>query len=206
MLLGYIVSEEKIKLDNFIVVNSIPQDSELPKLIVGLDFIKRSNIKVSILNKNVSKNCFWTYSSKEKKSDYLEDLENFKNYCLNNFLKDIVYYYIDPFSLKFSQIKKIINKVKKNGIKLFYSDEKMCYIFVDKVTLGLNWEVLNYFNIEKNKILNYIEKNNFCHLPNDEIFNECMVESNKHNDKKIIPYLYYLKKYGEQNIISDIHR
>jgi hypothetical protein len=33
MLLGYIVSEEKIKIDNFLVVNSIPQDTDLPKLI-----------------------------------------------------------------------------------------------------------------------------------------------------------------------------
>jgi hypothetical protein len=82
----------------------------------------------------------------------------------------------------------------------------MCYIFFDGITIGINWSTLDYFNIDKNKILNHLKMNNFCNLPKDEIFNECMVESNKNNDKKIIPYLYYLKKYGEQNIISNIRR
>jgi hypothetical protein len=204
MLLGYIVSNEKIKLDNFEVVKTLPSDTNLPKLIVGLDFIRKSDIKISILNKNVSKNCFWTYSSKEKKSDYLEDLEKFKKHCTDNFLKNIKYFYIDPFNLKFSQVKKIINKFNKNTDGLFYYDSTMCYIYFDGIIFGLHWDSLEYFNIKKNKVIDYIKSKKFNTLPKDNIFNECMIESKDFNNKKIIPYLYYIKKYDKQNIIGNI--
>ena len=58
MKLGYIVSENNIKLDNFITINSLPSDNDLPVLIVGREFSKKLNVKTSILKKKIDSNTF----------------------------------------------------------------------------------------------------------------------------------------------------
>lgn len=204
MVLGYIVSEEKINIDNFKLSSSLPEVEELPKIIIGREFSKKLNIKTSLLDKKINSNTFWTYSKKEKKSEYTEDIEKFKKFCIENFLKKISYYYIDPFSLKYSQIKKIVTKFKNNNIGVFYINSDMCYIYFDKIIFGLHLDTISYFGITKNKIIKWLTSNNFSLLSGGEIFNKCMENSQKINNVKVLPYLYYLEKYDKQNFIGDI--
>jgi hypothetical protein len=120
MKLGYIVSDNNIKLDNFITINSLPSDNDLPVLIVGREFSKKLNVKTSILKKKIDSNTFWTYSSKEKKSEYTDDIELFKNFCITKFLNGIKYYYIDPFSMNMSSMKRMVSKIKELKSGLIY--------------------------------------------------------------------------------------
>ena len=196
MVLGYLISEKKIDLKGFRVINSLEQiNDELPKLIIGRDFSKKLNVKISILNKKINKNTFWTYSNVEKKSEYNDDLESFKKFCINSFINRIKYYYIDPFQLKYSHIKRLINKLNQVEKGLMYVDDKMCYFLMDDVTYGLHLETLNYIGIEKDKILSYLKSNNFRILPKDEIFNECMEQIENTECIRVLPYLYHLKLY-----------
>lgn len=204
MILGYILSEEKIDIDNFINLKTLSNENDLPKIIVGREFSKKLNIKTSLLDKKISKNTFWTYTKKEKKSEHLEDIEKFKRFCIDNFLKKITYYYIDPFSLSYTQLKKIILKFKGNKFGLFYFNSNMCYIFFDNILFGINWESMEYVGISKNKIIEWLKSNNFSTLPEDEIFNKCVGESEKLDNIKILPYLYYTKKYDKQDLVGNI--
>lgn len=204
MTLGYIISDDKIKVDTFKNINFLPENNELPILIVGREFSKKLNIKASILNKKIDNNTFWTYSQKEKKSEYLEDIEKFKRFCIDNFLKKINYFYIDPFNLKYSQLKKIIKKFKENKSKVFYYNSDMCYIYFDEIIFGIHWETIEYFGIDKSKIIEWLKLNYFSALPKDEIFNKCMEDTQKLNNVKILPYLYYTKIYDKQDFVGNL--
>lgn len=206
MILGYIVSKDKIKIENFKCIDSLPSDNDIPKIIIGREFSKELNVKTSVLDKKIDKNSFWTYSQKEKKSEYLEDIEKFKIFCIDNFLKKINYFYIDPFSLKYSQVKKIIKKFKDNKLGLFYFNSDMCYIYLDKIIFGIHWETIQYVGISKNKIIEWLKSNNFSILSKDEIFNKCMEDSQKLNNAKILPYLYYTRIYDKQDFVGDLSR
>jgi hypothetical protein len=205
MKIGYIISETTIDLKNFENLKSLDNiNDDLPKLIVGREYSKKLNIKTSLLNKVINKNTFWTFSQDEKKSEYKDDIESFKNLCYQTFMKSIPYFNLDPFSLNYTQTKRLILKVKelKNG--LIYDEGKMCYIYFNKVIFGIHWETFEYIGLSREKIIKYLKTNNFIILPKNEIFNECMEESKILNDKKIIPYLYYLKENDEKNIVGDV--
>ncbi len=204
MVLGYIVSENKIKIDNFKNIDSLPNDNSLPKIVVGREFSKKLNLKTSVLDKKVNNNTFWTYSQEEKKSEYVEDIEKFKKFCIDNFLKKITYFFIDPFSLKYSQVKKIIKKFKDYGSGLVYFNSSMCYIYLDKIIFGIHWETIEFMGITKNKIIEWLKSNNFSILSKDEIFNKCMEDSQKLNNIKILPYLYYTRIYDKQDFVGNL--
>lgn len=204
MTLGYIISENKIKIDSFKNDDSLPDNDDLPKIIIGREFSKKLNLKSSILDKKINSNTFWTYSQKEKKSEYVEDIEKFKRFCIDNFLKKINYFFIDPFSLKFSQIKKIIKKFKDSKSGLVYFNSSMCYIYLDKIIFGIHWETIEFLGISKNKIIDWFKRNNFSILGKDEIFNKCMEDSQKLNNIKILPYLYYTRIYDKQDLVGNL--
>jgi hypothetical protein len=195
MIIGNIVYENELKFDDFKQVDSINSiENSLPKLIVGKEYCKKMGFKISILNKKIDKNTFWTFSPEERKSEFNDDFQSFKKHCLNVFLNNIEYYYIDPFQLKYSSAKKIINKIKTNTDGLYYIKNKMCYIYFNNITLGINFEVLEYIGIQEKKIINHLESNKFKTLLIDKIFNECTEMVNETNNIKVLPYLYYHKK------------
>lgn len=203
MVLGYIISEGKIDVENFINLNSlIDIDDELPRLIVGREFGKTLGLKPSILNKKMGKYSYWTYSPSEKKSEYTDDLELFKKTSIELFLSKVKYFYIDPFNLTLTQIKRLIGKVNEVTNGLVYYETKMCYIFYDGMTYGINWDVMEYLGIGKQRLINYLKDKNFKILLKDEIFNKCMFET---NNIKVLPYLHYLKTYDQQDLISVFH-
>lgn len=206
MKLGYILSENNIKLDNFITINSLPSDNDLPVLIVGREFSKKLNVKTSILKKKIDSNTFWTYSSKEKKSEYTDDIEFFKNFCITKFLNGIKYYYIDPFSMNMSSMKRMVSKIKELKSGLIYDNKDMGYILFNDTIFGLHWKTLEYVGISKEKIFKYLKNNNFNVLPKDEIFNICIDETKKLNNIKVLPYLYKLRVYDGQNIVGNFYQ
>lgn len=198
MLLGYIISENKIELNNFKNLNYLEStDDSLPKLFVGKEFTKNLGVKISILNKKISKNSFWTYSSKEKKSEFNDDLDAFKKHCLSSLLNNIKYFYIDPYQINFTYFKKLMNKIKSVNDGIFFETDKMCYIYFDELTMGVNYDSLEYMGIKKDKVIKLLLSNNFKTLPKDEIFIECMEIVKKIDNIKVLPFLYYHKKYDK---------
>ena len=52
-------------------------DSDLPKLIIGLELSKRHIDNFSIIEKKANDNLYWTFKKTEKRNDYEKDLNNF---------------------------------------------------------------------------------------------------------------------------------
>lgn len=160
MILGYIVTEKKIKgIDGFVEqVDDISlADSTKPILIVGWKTAKRDGRYSSILDKQIDDKVFWTFSKSESRADFEEDLKNFYIFIYNNILNNIIYNNINIFKLKYNKIKKLLNILKNKSI---YLSNNMLYIPHEGKVLGLSISILEYCGISREKILKKIKELN----------------------------------------------
>ena len=81
MYIGNIVSQVDIKADKlFNLIKDINKiEPELPTLIIGWEFVKviYGDNKPSILEKQISENVYWTFTKKERRVDYEEDIKKY---------------------------------------------------------------------------------------------------------------------------------
>ena len=87
MILGYIVTDRKINgISDFIeqVKDISLADGMKPILVVGWKKAREMDGYVSILDKKLSDNVFWTFSKTEDRSKLEEDLKWFNEYIINN--------------------------------------------------------------------------------------------------------------------------
>ena len=189
--LGYIVTDRKLKdIDGFVEqVNDISlADTTKPILVVGWKNAKNYDGYTSILEKQLGENIYWTFSKSESRSDFEEDLQNFYNIIYNNILKNINYYYINIFKLKYSKIKKLYNILFSKENKSIYISSGMVYIPYEDKIIGLSLSVLEYCGIKAEKVLRRIKSN-----PNNNVFeddNKFVFKLTKRlgNKKYAVPY------------------
>ena len=161
MILGYIVTEKKLKnIDGFVEqVDDISlADSTKPILIVGWKKAKEHPKYSTILEKQLDEHVYWTFSKSESRSDFEDDLRIFYNIIYNNILNNIKYYYINIYKLKYSNIKKLYNLILTSGeVKNIYLSNSLLYVPHDGKILGLSLTDLEYCNIPIDKVLNKIK-------------------------------------------------
>jgi hypothetical protein len=200
MYLGNIVTDEKLNIEYYNICNDIDNiDETLPTLIIGWKKTKSiiGEGNVSILHKKINEKLYWTFDSKERKSDMDLDLETFINVCVNKYGDNIPYVYLDILygkrKINFKIIKKILS-LKQTFT--YITENDMLYIYGENIIFGIDLEMVEYVSNKKNKILNKINefKNNV--FVNNQIFNIGKDLLDKINNKKrLTPYLY-----------SDVHR
>lgn len=171
MILGYIVTEKKVKnIDSSVAqVSKLEEaDATKPILLVGWKKAKKHSNYSSILERQIGENLYWTFNKSESRSDFEEDLEKFYNIIYNNILNNIIYYYIDIFKLKYNKIKKIYNIILSNNKYNIYISKNIVYIPFDcNKILGLSLDILEYCGIKREKVLNIIKSN-----PNVRIYED----------------------------------
>ena len=115
MNVGNIVTNSKIDIENFKVCRKIDNiDSNLPTLIIGWENTKELlGEQVSILHKQIDTFTFWTFSPKERKSEYEIDLDSFISKCYNSFGEHLPYVYLDLLmgsrKINFRIIRKMLS-------------------------------------------------------------------------------------------------
>jgi hypothetical protein len=161
MILGYIVTEKKLKnIDGFVEqVDDISlADTTKPILIVGWKKAKEHPKYSTILEKQLDEHVYWTFSKSESRSDFEDDLRIFYNIIYNNILNNINYYYINIYKLKYSNIKKLYNLILTSGkVKNIYLSKSLLYISYESTILGISLSVLEYCGIPTDKVLNKIK-------------------------------------------------
>ena len=96
MYIGRIITNAK-KIDSFEFIdktNDISKiDSTIPTLIVGKSLAESmfGKDKVKILDRQLGKNLYWTYSKTEKRSAYEEDINEFNDFVIAYMLKNTKY-------------------------------------------------------------------------------------------------------------------
>jgi hypothetical protein len=199
MYVGNIVTESKLDVESFGIYNNIDAiDNDLPTLIIGWKKVKKLyGDKVSILHKQLNFNTYWTFSPKERKSEYETDTDSFFTYCYNFFGQNIPYVYLDVLLGKKRVNLKIIKKILtlKNPIT-YISENNMVYIYGENIIFGLDLNVVKLFEGKYEKILNKVKSLENNTLVDLEIFNKCedLILKLKNKDK-YIPYIY---EYGHK--------
>lgn len=191
-ILGSIVTKKNIKENiGFVeIVNDIEcvNDKTKPILIIGYKEAKLLYPNISILEKKISNNIFWTFSKNEKKYEYDKDIKWFYNYVIISAINNINYYYINIINLKYNQIKNIINILNNNIKKYIYINNNIIYIYYNNYILGLSLEMTDYAGFERNKILKYVKNSYNSVIKYSDAFLDLSLKKIINNKKYVIPY------------------
>ena len=200
MYIGNIVTDNIIKDNDFKVCTSIDLiDETLPTLIIGWKLVKEMyGDNVSILHKKINQRTYWTFNKRERKIDFENDLELFKDFCIESFGENIPYVYFDILYGKKSINYRILRKLLslKNPIT-YIDDNGMVYIYSENIIFGIDLNILDFFKGKKDKVIKKLKniKNNV--FANNEIFNsngDLLIKVK--NKKRLIPYITNILNNG----------
>lgn len=173
-------------------------DNKLPTLIVGYNKASEIIDNFSILKKEYNNGMLrWTFSKTERRSDYIKDLEIFKEYCMMQKVKGIKYIYIDIISYGYNRIKKLIHYINSNDKKLCFLTRNSNFIFIysEKYNTiwGLSLTLCDYIGVDKQKVVNKIRKNKTNRfIQNIGIISEDFRKKIGENTHYLLPiYLYF---------------
>jgi hypothetical protein len=200
MYIGNIITKQNLDIENFKICPTLEGiDETLPTLIIGWKKVKTIyGNTVSILHKKISSRIFWTFNKKERKVEYDEDIENFKEYCFTNFGENIPYVYLDILYGKKRINYRIIKKILSLESPITYLDKNgMIYIFCENIIFGVDLNILEFFEGKKEKVISKIHKLKNNVFVDNEIFNNRRDFVIKIKDKKrLIPYVVNIELNG----------
>ena len=174
-LFGYIVSETKYNGLPNDIIKVVENESEctldVPKLIIGLskakEYAQSKGFEFDILDHMFPDGNMWTFKKTEKREIYEENIIEFKNYIIKSISKNINYYYINIYNLKYKDIKRLYNilfnnKFNRNINYIFIDKEMMYYCLENNNVIGISLGLIKYMGIDRDKIISKIKsgKNN----------------------------------------------
>lgn len=174
-LFGYIVSETKYNGLPNDIIKVVGNESEctldVPKLIIGLskakEYAQSKGFEFDILEHMFPDGNMWTFKKTEKREIYEENIIEFKNYIIKSISKNINYYYINIYNLKYKDIKRLYNilfnnKFNRNINYIFIDKEMMYYCLENNNVIGISLGLIKYMGIDREKIISKIKsgKNN----------------------------------------------
>jgi hypothetical protein len=195
MVIANIVSDNNLNVScDFNVVKSLDNIIQgLPTLIIGWEYIKKNYPDYDIIDRKLSENLYWTFKKTEKRDFYEEDLYKFVQNTYQNLISDVEYIFVDPILLKRKSLVKILKKIYNSNI-ISYLHDNMIYIYLDKYIFGIDLNLLDFIDIDRQKILNKINKISTTFLHKKDIFIEYKEKvQNLDNQVKYIPYLHSIK-------------
>jgi hypothetical protein len=193
MKLGNIISQHDLRdYEQFNVYRTIDEvNNDLPTLVVGFTNAKKLFPDFDVENRQIDTKTFWTLSIREKREIHTEDLERFRMFCYKQITNDIIYIYIDPFNRTTKEIKKIIKRLQTTEELVAYKNNNMIYMLSENIIFGLNLDVLDFLEINTDKLINRIKDKSSVFLNDKEILIEYVKDMEYlNNDIKYIPLLY----------------
>jgi hypothetical protein len=195
MEVGNIITQGKIDIGNeFKIYSSLDEISNksLPTLIVGCEFCKSLfGVNLDFNSCNVKDNIFWTFTKKELRKNYFNDLEKFIQYSFKNSITNIKYVYLDLIIMNFPTIKKIIKKIISLDKPISYMKDNMIYIYSDNIIFGVDLNLVDMVDYSKDKVIKKIQKNSLIFIFGNEILLEYKDYLERFDNKlKFVPYIY----------------
>lgn len=191
-----IITKNKIDVSEYInVAKDITEvDLRLPTLIIGWDNVKNIYPNANILDKKISENIFWTYSNREKRQEYEPDLAKFVKNVFDNLENNVKYIFFNVLTSRLKKIKGLITYVNSPFKKIIYVTEKNIYVYDYKLVIGISLSDLEYYGLNRDRILKYLTKNPYNTLFYDNSFLSWKLKRVIGDNHKVIPYLYSLKQ------------
>jgi hypothetical protein len=161
-------------------------------LIVGYKNAKEICGDINILNKKIGKNLYWTFSKRERRADYEEDLKNFQDTVSNFVSKFCVYEYVDVMTIDDERRKEFNETISDDHVKVAYVTNTMYYIYhpVKNKTYGISKEVLKAIGSGEERMLKWF-KNSSITVVSESEFSDLKIGKSKF----VQPLLYYLATF-----------
>lgn len=161
-----VTSYDKSKFPQFfnIIKRFDEKIDNLPTLIIGLNEAKEHIDNFSIIKKQYSDNLlWWTYRKTERKYEYDNDIEKYYDFCLRNFLSDVVYFYLDIGRYRYKNIKKLLQWINSPTEKLCFLTRDSNFLFIYdtsmKIVFGLSLTLCEYMGINRKKVVRKVKHN-----------------------------------------------
>ena len=170
----------------------------IPTLYIGYYDFKEIHPDVNILDYKYDENTFWTFTKQEDRTEYIKGINFFYETIYNRLKEKLKYFYIDPITLSLTNIKRLINKIRNSKIVSYVYDDRMLYIYLDGVIYGLDFLILSYVNVDKEKLVHKIKtKKNSILLTSEILIEYKDFLDNLGEQVKWVPYLYSIS-YNER--------
>ena len=169
-------------------------DVKIPTLIIGYKNAVKLCGKIKITEKKIRNNLYWTFSKRERRSDYISDLTDFYEEVSRFVLSCSEYEYLDPITWSDEMKDNFIKIMSGNRRKVVYSADTMYYIYSPNAgkTYGMSKTVMKYLGFPDN----YFESCSGKKFPSTTIINESeFQEARIAKNKFIQPLLYYLATF-----------
>lgn len=196
-MLGKIYTNKKIfKSIQFIEVKPLDEyfrDNDTPTLLMGKKDILDFGFKISLLNREIDKNLYWTYSKIEKRNEHENDLNVFYKNIFSNLFKKIKYKSVCLYKLTFNECKTLLNIINDENVnKCVYIKNNHIYIYYDNKIIGISIDEINYAGVNLSKVINKITSAKNCEIITSDNFIKNEIKPFIANKNFIIPYLYTL--------------
>ena len=167
---------------------------ELPTLIVGYDYVNNNYPDFDITDISLGNNLYWTFKRTEKRDKYEEDLNWFIQKAYKNLVKEIIYIFVDPLQHQPKTLIKIIRKIYSLPNITTYINNKMCYIYSEKLVFGIDLKLIKFVGLNLEKVLQKIKKISGVFTTREDLLKEDRrVIQLLGNKDFYIPFLIYLR-------------
>jgi hypothetical protein len=193
--LANIISKSKIEVSSFFKVtdNILDVDLTIPTLIIGWSEVKILYPDQDILNKQINEKIRWTFSKREKRYQYEEDITNFINEIAENLDKTVNYRFFNYILATQSRRDNFFSYVTSGRCSIYYND-KFMYIYNanDNITLGISLVDLRYAGINVKEFIVSLNSPDNIFCDNFKCIDSNSFSLIKDNIKNIA-YLNYLR-------------
>lgn len=196
--IGRIIASGKVEdVSEFIEVTKdsssvTNRETKIPTLIVGYKNAKEICGDVNILNKKIGKNLYWTFSKRERRTDYEEDLKTFQETVSKFVSKFCEYEYIDVMTINDEKRKEFNEVMTDKHVKVAYITGTMYYIYhpVKNKTYGISREVLKAVGSGEERMMKWFKDSSIVTVSESDFSDTSMAKS-----KFVQPLLYYLATF-----------
>lgn len=198
MKIANIIIDSSIKVNHKINVVSDYSDRivGLPTLIVGMDKAKSVEPNIDFIDRRIDETTFWTFTKKERRGLFEEDLYYFNTFIYDRIRKQCEYIFIDLILMDIEDIKKYINNIEIGASKIVMYYNDMVYVNIGLTTYGIDLRQVKYLGKDIEKLNNIIIENSIKVINNDK----SLIKYNSDLEMfsyeiKYIPIIYRLNNY-----------
>ena len=202
-MLGRIYTNIKtFKSLQFIELHNIDEyvkDNNIPTLLIGKKELIAMGYELSVLNRQIDNNLYWTYTKMEKRNIHEQDIVEFYNLVFKKLYRDIRYTNITIYTMKYSIFKEIVNILLDNSTyKCIYIRNNHVYIYYDNKVIGFSLDEIKYVGIDIAKVMNILTNSKNSDIITSNTFIKNEVREYLNNKEYLTPYLYFINKKEEK--------
>lgn len=180
---------ELYRLDDYV------KDDNIPTLLIGKKDLMEVGYALSVLNRQMGGNLYWTYTKMEKRNIHETDITAFYEIIFKKLYRDIKYFNKSIYTINYSVVKDIFSFLNNESVyKCIYICKNHVYIYYNNNVTGFSLEEIKYVGISVTKVMSLLTKAKNSDLITDDNFIKNEVKNYLKNKEYLTPYLYFLEK------------